>query len=152
MNITGMVHININCSDYENSKAFYEMLGFEEYLKVPERNTEEVAAAVGMTTYRVKGALLRLKNADPPLVLDLLEWKEPSDESSPYLNLYQPGIARLALSSDNIYEDYDFLVESGVEVLSRPVTVALGESTISRFFCFKDPDGIYLELVEIVRS
>ena len=152
MNITGMVHININCSDYENSKAFYEMLGFEEYLQVPETNTKEVAAAVGMDTYRVKGALLRLKNANSPLVLDLLEWKEPSDESSPYLNLYQPGIARLALASNNIYEDYDFLIENGVEVLSRPVTVTLGESTISHFFCFKDPDGIYLELVEIVRS
>ena len=111
-----------------------------------------MAAAVGMTTYCVKGALLRLKNADPPLVLDLLEWKEPSDKSSPYLNLYQPGIARLALSSNNIYEDYDFLVESGVEVLSKPVTVTFGESTTSRFFCFKDPDGIYLELVEIIRS
>ncbi len=152
MNITGMVHININCSDYDNSKAFYEMLGFEEYLQVPEKNTKEVAAAVGMASYRVKGALLRLKNANPPLVLDLLQWKEPSDESSPYQNLYQRGIARLALSSTNIFEDYDFLVESGVEVLSRPVAVTLGESAISRFFCFKDPDGIFLELVEVVKG
>ena len=30
MNITGMVHININCRDYARSKAFYEMLGFVE--------------------------------------------------------------------------------------------------------------------------
>ena len=36
MHITSMVHININCSDYERSKAFYEMLGFQEYWPVPE--------------------------------------------------------------------------------------------------------------------
>ena len=48
MNIEGMVHVNINCSDYAASKKFYEMLGFEEVWRVPETNTAEVAAAVGM--------------------------------------------------------------------------------------------------------
>jgi len=28
MNISGMVHVNINCSDYDQSRSFYEMLGF----------------------------------------------------------------------------------------------------------------------------
>ena len=31
MHITGMVHININCTDFQRSKAFYEMLGFQVY-------------------------------------------------------------------------------------------------------------------------
>ena len=73
MNIVGMVHVNINCTDFEKSKAFYEMLGFEEFWTVPESNTPEVAAAVGMAPYRVRGALLALKNAAPPVIIDLLE-------------------------------------------------------------------------------
>ena len=31
MHITGMVHININCSNFQQSKVFYEMLGFKVY-------------------------------------------------------------------------------------------------------------------------
>ncbi len=43
MAITGMVHFNINCSDYDRSLAFYRALGFKEVWRVPERNTTEVA-------------------------------------------------------------------------------------------------------------
>jgi catechol 2,3-dioxygenase-like lactoylglutathione lyase family enzyme len=28
MNISGLLHININCRDFERSRQFYEMLGF----------------------------------------------------------------------------------------------------------------------------
>ena len=84
MNIEGMVHVNINCSDYAASKKFYEMLGFEEVWRVPETNTAEVAAAVGMPPYSVNGALLALKGSEPALVIDLLEWREPRDPGAPY--------------------------------------------------------------------
>jgi len=53
MHITGMVHININCSNFQKSKVFYEMLGFKVYWPVPETNTTEIANAVGMPSYRV---------------------------------------------------------------------------------------------------
>ena len=57
MNITGMVHININCRDYARSKVFYEMLGSVEVWKVPATNKAEVNAAVGMQDYQVNGAI-----------------------------------------------------------------------------------------------
>ena len=84
MHITGMVHININCTDFQRSKAFYEMLGFQVYWPVPETNTEEVANAVGMPKYQVEGALMALQSAEQPMVIDLLEWKSPRDDSPPY--------------------------------------------------------------------
>ena len=148
MNITGMVHVNINCRDYDRSKIFYEMLGFEEYWQVPETNTPEVARAVGMTEYRVKGALMRLKGSVPALVIDLLEWQQPRDDSDPYPNLHRSGLARLALSTSDLLADYEFLVAQGVEVLSPPATVMIDDKHGSRFFCFKDPDGSFLELVD----
>jgi predicted enzyme related to lactoylglutathione lyase len=40
------------------------------------------------------------------------------------------------------------LVAQGVEVLSPPATVFSSANHGSRFFCFKDPDGTFLELVE----
>ena len=69
MAIRGLVHVNVNCSDFDRSLKFYELLGFKKYLNVPSTNTKEVAAAVGMPPYLVKGALLALQNAEVPLSL-----------------------------------------------------------------------------------
>ena len=148
MNVSGMVHVNINCRDFERSKSFYEMLGFELFWQVPETNTLEVAQAVGMSKeYRVSGALMRLK-CNHSVVIDLLEWIEPRDESAPYDNLYRPGLARLALSTTDLRADYQFLLDQGVRALSEPAEVRVTDSHGSRFFCFQDPDGTFLELVE----
>ena len=149
MNITGMVHVNINCRDYEKSKAFYEMLGFEEFWPVPETNSKEVANAVAMPVYKVKGALMALTGATQRTIIDLLEWRSPRDESQPYPNLYQAGIARIAFSTSDIDADYSYLLEQGVDVLSEPVRVTMSKTSHSRFFCFKDPDGTFLELVQV---
>jgi len=148
MNISGLVHININCTDYRRSKAFYEMLGFEEIWQVPATNSPEVNTAVGMSNYRVTGAIMRLKGVEPAVLIDLLQWHEPEDHTPPYPNLYSPGLARLALWSRDLAADYSYLTAQGVDVLSPPATVYTSANHGSRFFCFKDPDGCFLELVE----
>jgi catechol 2,3-dioxygenase-like lactoylglutathione lyase family enzyme len=148
MAITGLVHVNVNCSDYDRSREFYERLGFRELWRVPETNTPEVAAAVGMPPYRVKGALLALAGASPPLVIDLLEWKEPRDESAPYPHLYHLGIARIALASNDLDGDVERLAAAGVQFLSKPASMPPSSGVRTRFVCFRDPDGTVLELVE----
>ena len=151
MHITGMVHVNINCRDFDRSRAFYERLGFEVVWMVPETNTAEVAAAVGMPPYRVRGAIMAVPGARPPLVIDLLEWVEPSDDSAPYPHLYRPGLARLAMYTSDLEADYRRLQRDGVDIVGPPATVMLddGGGRGTRFFCFRDPDGTFLELVEV---
>jgi catechol 2,3-dioxygenase-like lactoylglutathione lyase family enzyme len=148
MAITGLVHVNVNCSDYDRSLAFYELLGFRELWRVPETNTPEVAAAVGMAPYRVKGALIALATAAAPIVLDLLEWKQPRDESPPYPHLYHYGIARIAFATDDLDKDMAKLSAAGVFFLSAPASMPPTSGSRARFVCFKDPDGTVLELVE----
>jgi glyoxylase I family protein len=138
----------VNCSDYERSRAFYRALGFEEVWRVPERNTPEVAAAVGMPPYRVKGGLLALSGASPPVVIDLLQWLEPHDASPPYAHLYHYGIARVALATSDLDGDVAKLAAAGAEFLSKPARMPEGSGMRARFVCFKDPDGTVLELVE----
>ena len=147
MSVRGLVHVNVNCSDFDRSLAFYGMLGFEKALDVPPTNTPEVAAAVGMPPYRVKGALLRLRDAAVPLTIDLLEWQDPTDSSPPYPHLYHLGIARIALATDDLDGDMARLKSKGVEFLSGPATVELAGQPATRFVCFEDPDGTILELV-----
>ena len=148
MNINGLVHVNINCSDFDRSLRFYELLGFQKVVDVPPKNTPEVAAAVGMPPNTVKGALLILQNSKTPQKIDLLEWLEPTDNRPPYPNLYHLGIARIALSTNDLDSDIAFLKSEGVEFLSDPATVKIENQPETRFICFKDPDGTILELVE----
>ncbi len=148
MSVTGLVHVNINCSDFDRSLKFYELLGFRRAIDVPAQNTAEVAAAVGMPPYTVKGALLILQKAKAPLMIDLLQWQDPSDSSPPYTHLYHLGIARIALATDDLDSEVAFLKSHGVEFLSQPATVRIEGQPATRFVCFKDPDGTILELVE----
>jgi catechol 2,3-dioxygenase-like lactoylglutathione lyase family enzyme len=148
MAITGLVHVNINCSNFDRSKAFYERLGFRELWPVPETNTPEVAAAVGMPPYRVKGALLLLQSATVPIVIDLLQWIDPHDAAPPYPHLYHLGIARIALATDDLDGDMARLAAAGVAFLSAPAQMPPESGMRTRFVCFRDPDGTVLELVE----
>jgi len=151
MNLTGMVHVNINCSDFERSRRFYEALGFRLAWQVPLTNSKEVAAAVGMPPYRVNGGLMTLEGSAHPVVIDLLEWQSPRDESPPYPHLYHYGLARLALATSNMDADLATLASMGVELVGPPARVMIdGVPSGGRFVCFKDPDGTILELVESV--
>ena len=149
MNVSGMIHVNINCSNFERSRRFYETLGFRVIWQVPSTNTKEVAAAVGMPPYRVNGALMALEGSEHPLVIDLLEWQSPSDASPPYPHLYHLGLARLALATRDLDADLATLEEMGAELVGPPARVVVnGVESAGRFVCFKDPDGTILELVE----
>ncbi len=147
MNVTGVLHVNINCTDYERSRRFYEMLGFRVVMHVQPNGSAEVAAAVGMAPYVVRGALMRHRDGS---VIDLLEWRNPRDDRPPYDNLNHLGIARVALVTTDIEADINELAAAGVEFLSDvPAEVEGPTGGATRFICFRDPDGTVLELVEM---
>jgi catechol 2,3-dioxygenase-like lactoylglutathione lyase family enzyme len=148
LQISGLVHVNINVADFERSRRFYEALGFRLFWMVPPTNTPEVAAAVGMPPYEVKGGLMRLETADPPFVIDLLEWRSPTDLEPPYRHLYHLGIARIAMATSDFDGDVARLEKLGVEWVGPAAQVKVGDGAGPRFVCFKDPDGTVLELVE----
>ena len=147
MNITGLLHINVNCSDFDRSRTFYEMLGFKLLMPVLPEGTGDVAAAVGMASYTVSGALMRHPTG---AIVDLLQWQQPVDERPPYENMNHLGLARVAFQSNDIESDIAELRAAGVHFLSEePGAVAGPNGTTTRFICFKDPDGTVLELVDM---
>ena len=150
MNIKGMVHVNINCSDFERSRAFYEKLGFEVLLVAPEDSTSSTAGAMGMDEYQIKAAIMVIRGTRPPVVIDLIEWRTPRDLEPPFTQLNHLGIARLALSTSDMDADLAELRAAGVEIVGEPATVEWDDRPNSRFVCFKDPDGTVLELLEDV--
>jgi catechol 2,3-dioxygenase-like lactoylglutathione lyase family enzyme len=147
LQVSGLLHVNVNCSDFERSRAFYERLGFRVLMKVDKREAADVASAVGMHGYVVHGALMAHKDGS---VIDLLQWDSPVDERPPYDALNHLGIARIAMTTTDMDADIARLKAAGVAFISAaPASVPdpLGGKT--RFICFKDPDGTVLELVEM---
>jgi glyoxylase I family protein len=150
LNISALVHVNINVSDFDRSRAFYEALGFRMIWMVPPTNSAEVCAAVGMPPYQVKGGLMGLEGTQPQFVIDLLEWQTPNDPAPPYPHLYHRGVARIAMATRDMDADLAALADMGVELVGPPARVLVdGVPVGGRFVCFKDPDGTVLELVEM---
>ena len=147
MNITGLLHININCSDFDRSQAFSEMLGFEVLMPVLPDGSGDVAAAVGMASFPLRGALMKHPSG---AVIDLLEWQEPVDARPPYDTLNHLGLGRIAFITSNIEADIETLQAAGAEFLSTgPAAVPGPRGSTTRFICFRDPDGTVLELVDM---
>jgi len=147
MHITSVLHVNVNCSNFDRSRQFYEMLGFRVLMHVEPNGPPEVAAAVGMPSYVVRGALLAHRDGT---VIDLLEWQDPRDGQPPYKKLNHLGLGRIAFSTTNIDADMQRLQQEGVGFLSeQPAGVKDPLGGTTRFICFKDPDGTVLELVQM---
>jgi catechol 2,3-dioxygenase-like lactoylglutathione lyase family enzyme len=141
--ITGALQTNVNCSDLERSRSFYEMLGFQTQVEVEEVGTPELATAMGLSSYHVFASTLTLPNGHN---LNLTKWEEPYDSSAPYALVNHIGIPRFAILTANLDGDIAILKEQGVEFYSEPIRPE-GPFGIFRFVCFEDPDGTIIELV-----
>ena len=148
MPIQGLFHVNINCSDFERSLAFYKMLGFRAVLDLPPQELgPELAAALGISGGKARVALLMVGDDPRATRIDLIEWIQPKTEGTPP-HLYQAGMPRLALRTKDLPAMYEDLRAKGIEFLSEPqeINLAGGE----RVVCLKDPDGAIIELLEIL--
>jgi glyoxylase I family protein len=146
--IKSIFHVNINVTNFERSLAFYKMVGFKVILDLGEGPNQGNDKGLNVPNSRARAALLALSDDPRATRIDLIEWKQPLTESPPYPNLYHAGIARIALFTKNVEEEYARLSAAGAEMVSEPVTIRFGGGAGAKFFCFKDPDGTFLELIE----
>ena len=122
MNLKAVFHFAVNCTDFDRSRAFYEALGFRVVWEVPEKGTDEIAAACGFSAYEIRGALMALEGGST--LIDLLEWKEPRDHAPPYPNIAHLGIARIAFHTTDLDADVEAGKELGGEFGWPSATVA----------------------------
>jgi len=146
--IKSVFHININVTDFERSLAFYKMLGFKVVLDLGEGPNRANDTGLGIPSSRARAALLCLSDDPRATRIDLIEWKQPPTEGRSYPHLYDTGIARIALFTKDIDQEFERLKAAGVEVVSEPVVIRFANKAGAKFFCFKDPDGNFLELIE----
>jgi len=145
-------HVNVNCSNLEVSRAWYErVLGLE--------------VRGGSSPGPVGGAFFGLEEdvewqadrlwpkGQDAFAIDLLEWKHPAPAGRPAAAANQLGLYRMAFMVEDMQACYAELQAQGVEC-PPPVYLDMGpEIPIDGLWAvfFPDPDGACMELIETPR-
>jgi len=153
--ITRWFHANLVVSDLDRSVRFYEDLGFSK-VRESEVTNPQVWAKIGLRPGRMRYAIMQLA-AELNLprrdtaggfsspVLDICQPVDPPPVGAPPEALNHLGIGRLSFEVPDIDAAYRMLEKKGVPFLGPIATMTLEFGTIY-MFCFKDPDGIVIEL------
>lgn len=151
-------HINVNCSNLERSLAFYGRIGFQQVIDFNQPNGTQVLGepqlgpALGLPSGSVARARMLTLGDDPRSArLDLIEWQDTNQGSTPYSTLTHLGIGRICLRVKNIVEAYKEMVAAGATPFTEPTLISMG-GTHQWFFCVPDPDGTIIEFMEFLRD
>lgn len=150
-------HININCTDFDRSLAFYRLIGFEVVLDFASApGSHRTFGQVGLgpilglpADCDGRAALLTLSHERGAMRLDLIEWRSPRVPRRRRENLAEPGMARICLKTTDADAVHARLVEAGHATYSEPIQVSLGGSLI-KVFCVEDPDGVVIEFMQFL--
>ena len=146
--IVSLGQINVNVSDFERSRAWYQMLGYEVASHLASSDSIEVARAMGFDeAYEIEGAIVT--HPEDGSMLELVQWVTPYDPEPAYpVPVNHLGIHRIALSTADIEADVAALKAQGVEFISEITPCCSGPDSSGSIVAFYDPDGTVVELVE----
>lgn len=159
-NALQIFHININCTDLENSIRFYELIGFAvivDFQNPPDGKPRSFAEIGLGTALRLpqdldgRACLMALGDDLHATRLDLIQWNHPIERLEPRRNLAQPGVARICLKVRDCQALHDRLVQAGHAPYSAPEQITMGGSPFL-VFCCEDPDGVVMEFMEFQRA
>ncbi len=148
--ITGIYHVNVNCTDIERSRAFYELLGFRVVAEFEEKDNASLNKGLGLSSSHTRALFLKAGRGKDATLIDLVQWYRPASLSKGESDIAALGVPRIALKAENLLELYEDLKARGVEFVSEPQQLAFPEFGTEPLFCVcQDPDGLLIELVEV---
>ncbi len=148
--ITGIYHVNVNCTDIERSRAFYEMLGFRVVAEFREKDNASLDRGLGVASVHTHALFLKAGKGRNATLIDLVQWFDPVSPPARENHLAALGVPRIALRAENLAEIYKNLKAKGVRFVSEPQQLAFPEFGTEPLFCVcLDPDGLMIELVEV---
>lgn len=157
-NVLQIFHINLNCSDFDRSFAFYELIGFRPLLDFDADNDTRsfgergIGKVLGLPDDAAgRAMLLALGDDRRSTRLDLIEWQQPRSKPRVRDDLTRLGLARICLKVKSCDVVYRKLLEAGIESYTPPTRIELGGSH-QIVFCCEDPDGTVIEFMEFVKG
>ncbi len=146
--LKGFGPLTVNVSDFERSRAWYQMFGYEVTRTLPGTESAEVAKAMGFNEpFSIEGAILT--HGVDGSTMELVRWLAPYNPERAYpIPVNHLGIHRTALATTDIAADVATLKAQGVEFVSPVTPCCSGPDASGSIVAFYDPDGTIVELVE----
>lgn len=146
--ITSLGPLTINVSDFERSRAWYQMMGYEVTRALAPTDSIDVARAMGLgDSFEREGAILT--HASDGSTVELVQWITPYDGERAYdIPVNHFGMHRTAFFSSDIEADVATLRAQGVEFLSPITPCCSGPDSGGSIIAFYDPDGTIVELAD----
>lgn len=143
---SSLYHVNLNCSNYERSLAFYEKLGFQIVHEFAVGGDPRTRPMLGLSVERrSRSCLLSLEPDNPSATaLDLVEWSNPPGAHGVSPDMAATGLRRLAVRVDDIHRTHARLSAQGVVFMTPPGQNARG----TWLCCCLDPDGVFVQLTQ----
>ena len=143
--VKGFRHTGIIVKDMEQSRWFYESILGLQVVQDYKDDSKYINDVLGLSDGDIH--MVKLKTKDN-YIIELLEYiNHPTEFSDrPFYNV---GTCHIAFTVENAEKIYSVLQNEGVEIISKPQLSS--EKTAKVFFC-NDPNGIRVELVEMLRS
>lgn len=140
--------LGVNVSDFERSRAWYQMFGYQLTEPLPATQSAAVSQALGFQgPLRQRRAVLT--HTVDGSTMELTQWLQPFDPRPPYpVPVNHLGIHRTALATSDIAADVATLKAQGVEFVSPITPCCSGPNSSGSIVAFYDPDGTIVELVE----
>jgi len=133
-------HITLVVKDIEKSKKFYQdVLGLEPgFGKLIEG--DQYSKVTGFSGLKLR--FLVLKVPDSNVIIELAQFVNPLQEIN-------TDFRHIAFEVDDVDEVYGRVRDSGVEVVSEPVTISGQGKGLDgkKFFYFRDIDGNLIEIL-----
>jgi catechol 2,3-dioxygenase-like lactoylglutathione lyase family enzyme len=138
-------HFNLNVRDLDQSIAFYRRLGFE-LIGEATPESPSLGEPLGITATKLRAAFMKLAGADRGPMLDLVQFLDPPPVGQSYAKLNNVGLCRIAFRVADFTSACARLKEIGVPLEGSPVDLVGPGGERVRTACFRDPDGIVLQL------
>ena len=136
-------HTGIIVKDMEDSRVFYEELLGLEVIQDYTDDSKYINDVLGLSDGNIH--MIKLKTIDN-YIIELLKYiNHPTEDiNRPFYNV---GICHIAFTIENADMIYNKLIKENIKTISKPLLSS--EKTAKVFFCV-DPNGIRIELVEMV--
>lgn len=148
MRIEEINHVCFSVSDLKRSIEFWTHLLESGPVREMEYDGATDAAVIGYPGVRVSAAYFQLPGE---VLLELFQYHEPPTADAGSHETYVVGNAHLGLVVDDLDEAYRRLQGTGATFRSDgPVRLQGGEHSGGRSMYVRDPDGITIEILELV--
>lgn len=141
-------HVGIVTNNLNRSIKFYrDILGFKIIKKMNETGSN-LSKVMGLKNVEV--TTVKMKPPEGDTMVELLYWNNPKSKNKiNCLKLNYLGLTHYAMTVKNIDKLYKVLKKKGVKFINEPLMSE--DKNVKLAFC-KSPDGVYIEMVQMLKK